>query len=187
MMSAPNPTDSEPNRKIEVAPTVLPKPAPVQKTQPKKEQFDINNIVALLDKKTPAALATKNAKAGSQNVKGLGAQTAMTADLVDSLRSQIMACWSPPVGAPKGADLVVDFDLLLNPDGSVAQPPQLTANSRAAAGDPYARAAAEAARRAIYTCAPYKLPAEQIRTMARNQSVPFRPKPNDGTVVYRRS
>ena len=49
-------------------------------------------------------------------------------------------------------ELMVDFDLFLNPDGSVAQPPQLAANSAAAAaGDPYTRAAAEAARRAIYT------------------------------------
>jgi hypothetical protein len=30
-----------------------------------------------------------------------------------------------------------------------------------AARDPYVRAAAEAARRAIYTCAPFKLPADR--------------------------
>ena len=88
---------------------------------------------------------------------------AMTADIETALRSQIQPCWSPPVGAPRPDELVVDFDLLLNPDGSVAQPPQLTADSAArAARDPYTRAAAEAARRAIYSCAPYKLPADKF-------------------------
>jgi hypothetical protein len=53
----------------------------------------------------------------------------------------------------------VDFDVSLNPDGSVAHSTQLTAQS--SGGDPYFRAAAEAARRAIYTCAPYKLPADR--------------------------
>jgi hypothetical protein len=66
------------------------------------------------------------------------------------------------VGAPNAEDLIVDFDLLLNPDGSVARPPQLTGDSAsAAASNPYTRAAAEAARRAIFECAPYKLPADR--------------------------
>jgi hypothetical protein len=57
---------------------------------------------------------------------------------------------------------VVQFDMFLKPDGSVAQPPQLSAESEsAAAHDSFTRAAAEAALRAIYTCAPYKLPADR--------------------------
>jgi hypothetical protein len=58
--------------------------------------------------------------------------------------------------------LVVEFELFLKPDGSVAQPPQLSAESQGAVGrDSFTRAAAEAGRRAIYTCAPYKLPADR--------------------------
>jgi len=148
--------------KIEIAPA--PKPLPTQSPlpQPKKDEFDINNIMALLDKQHAAVATVKNAKPGTQNVTGIGAQSAMTADLRSLLQSEIYKCWSPPVGAPHAEDMIVAFDLYLNPDGSVAQPPQLTANSTAAAaGSPYARAAAEAARRAIFTCAPYKLPAER--------------------------
>ena len=44
----------------------------------------------------------------------------MTADLADALKSQIYRCWIPPVGAPNADDLIVDFDLQLNPDGTVA-------------------------------------------------------------------
>jgi hypothetical protein len=139
-------------------------PPPAPKTKPdqdqKKDKFDINNIMAMLDKRAPAAASSPNAKVGNRTIKGIGQQNAMTMDLVDSLRNQIAQCWSPPVGAPNAQDLVVDFDLFLNPDGSIAQPPQLIGNS-ASASSTYARAAIDAARRAIYTCAPYKLPADR--------------------------
>ncbi len=142
--------------KFEVAPAS--KPAPVQK--PKPEVFDINNIQAMLAKRQAAA--PKNARTGSQNVKGIGDQSAMTADLRALLQSEIYRCWSPLVGAPHAEKLIVSYELFLNRDGSIARPPQLTAESSgAAASDPYMRAAAEAARRAIYTCAPYNLPADR--------------------------
>jgi len=153
----------------EVAPSaqpikVPPKPQAKPQTQPKpdKKDFNVDNVLALLNKVAPAAANAPNAKAANRNIKGVGAMNAMTADLQDALRSQIAQCWSPPVGAPHAEELVVDFDLFLNPDGSVAQPPQLIASSAAqAASDPYTRAAAEAASRAIYECGPYKLPADR--------------------------
>ena len=139
------------------------KPHAAKAAKPKKQKFDINNIAALLNKQTPGAVQRRNAKTGDRMTsKASAQQNAMTADLQDALRSQIAQCWSPPVGAPHAEDLVVDFDLFLNQDGSVAQPPQLTGDSAAAAAsNPYTRAAAEAARRAIYECAPYKLPADR--------------------------
>jgi hypothetical protein len=166
--SAPQQEEAAPPPPKEAtAEPILKKPPPppaVPKTKPqpdeKKEKFDINNIAALLDKRAPAPSSSPNAKVGSRTIKGIGAQNAMTMDLVDSLRNQIAQCWSPPVGAPNSQDLVVDFDLFLNQDGSIAQPPQLIGNS-ATASSSYARAAIEAARRAIYTCAPYKLPADR--------------------------
>jgi outer membrane biosynthesis protein TonB len=149
---------SEPLVKPNVTPHIVPmlKPAPPKQ---KQDKFDIDSLAALLDKNA-AKSASSTAKTGPRNVKGFGAQDAMTADLADSLRSQIKRCWTPPVGAPNAADLVVDFDLFLNPDGSVAQPPQLIGSS-GGAGNSYARAAADAARRAIYECQPYKLPADR--------------------------
>jgi outer membrane biosynthesis protein TonB len=161
----PDQAPSEPTiAKAEPAPVPIAKPQekPVTPPKPQKQTFDINNIAALLNKQQPAAASARNAKVGPHNVKAFGAADAMTADLQDSLRSQIAQCWSPPVGAPNAQDLVVDFDLFLGKDGSVAQTPQLTGDSAsAAAGNPYTRAAAEAARRAIYECAPYKLPADR--------------------------
>src|SRR5207302_3587552 len=130
-----------------------------------KKSFDVDKVLALLNKVAPSQRATApNARSATRTVRGIGAQTAMTADLQDALRSQIQPCWSPPVGAPHPERLVVSFDLFLNPDGSVAQPPQLTADSQTAVvRDPFVRAAADAARRAIYACSPYKLPADQYQ------------------------
>jgi len=153
----------------EIAPSAQPIKAPPQpqakpqlQPKPDKKDFNVDNVLALLNKVAPAAASAPNAKTASRNVKGVGAMNAMTADLQDALRSQIAQCWSPPVGAPHAEELVVDFDLLLNSDGSVAQPPQLVGQSASlAASDPYTRAAADSARRAIYECAPYKLPADR--------------------------
>lgn len=159
---APPPPEEAPSE-----PVVKPKPAPITPTlkpkppkpEKKKAKFDVNKIMALLDKKQPAARASAKGRTGAHPMKGIGDQSAMTMDLVDALRNQIAQCWSPPVGAPHPEELIVSFELYLNPDGSVARPPQLTAQS--GGGNAYMRAAQEAARRAIYTCAPYKLPADR--------------------------
>lgn len=160
---APDEAPSEPQLKQPepmLKPQAKPPPAQPKPAEEKKQKFDINNIMAMLDKQSKSA--APNAKVASRAMKGFGAQDAATADLQTALASQIMACWSPPVGAPNANDLVVDFDLFLRQDGSVARPPQLTGNSPSdVARNPYTRAAAEAARRAIYTCAPYKLPASR--------------------------
>jgi hypothetical protein len=152
-----------PHEIVVPAPTPAPKPKaqPQEKPQESKK-FSVDNVLALLNKVSPQQSAQTAARESTRNVTAFGAQNAMTADLQDALRSQIRPCWSPPIGAPHPEELVVDFDLFLNPDGSVAQPPQLTGDSAAAvARNPYVRAAKDAAERAIYECAPYKLPAGQ--------------------------
>ncbi|MGQ0742370.1 MAG: cell envelope integrity protein TolA [Alphaproteobacteria bacterium] len=139
-----------------------PAPQPRMKPKPEKQKFDVDSILALLDKRAPKTAPPANARLAERTQRGIGERNAMTMDLQDALRNQIAPCWSPPLGAPSGDEMVVDFLLVLNPDGSVARPPQLDASSAAAAAsNPYTRAAAEAARRAIYKCAPYRLPADR--------------------------
>jgi outer membrane biosynthesis protein TonB len=153
----PPPAEAKSVPKIKLHPV-----APKAEATTKKDQFDIDSVMALLDKRAPTSKSAPNARVANKNVKAFGPQDAMTVDLQDSLRSQIQQCWSPPVGAPRPEELVVEFELFLKPDGSVAQPPQLSAESQSAVShDSFARAAAEAARRAIYTCAPYKLPQDR--------------------------
>lgn len=145
----------------EVAPSARPKPAPDKPApEKKKESFDINNIMALLDKSKAKSARHDKGKLGPQDIKGFGAQDAMTADLRTMLQSEIYKCWNPPVGSPQPDKLIVQYRLFLNRDGSIGQAPKLVGTGLPQ-NNPYMRAAIEAARRAIYVCAPYKLPANR--------------------------
>lgn len=181
----PQPAEEQPKETAaEPIAQPTPQPAPKHRPQPppekeEKKSFDVDKVLALLNKVAPSQQAgAPNASPAARTVRGIGAQTAMTADLQDALRSQIRPCWNLTVaGAPHPDRLIVSFDLFLNPDGSVAQPPQLTADSlTAATHDPFVKAAADAARRAIYTCAPYKLPADRYQEWREINPLMFDPR-----------
>lgn len=165
---APKVAEAEPAPRADVP------PKPVAKPQPKKPAVD--PFEALLKKLPTAQSQPENAHVAAQTHKGFGAQDAMTMDLRDSLKNQIEQCWNPPAGSPHPEQLIVFVDLRLNPDGSVAGKPQLAAQSvAAAAGNPFIRAAADAAMRAIFVCAPYKLPADRFSDW-RDSTVEFDPR-----------
>jgi hypothetical protein len=155
-MVEPEPQPEIAPPQFEIAPDV--KPIPKEKPKPKpEEKFSIDDIQKLLSKKKPT-----NVKIGARTIQGVGAQTGMTADLVAILQSQMYRCWTRPDYGPHPERLIVSYELFLNRDGSIAQAPQLTPESAAAvAGDPYMRAAADAGRRAIYQCSPYRLPPDK--------------------------
>jgi outer membrane biosynthesis protein TonB len=161
-------------------PPPLPKFKPQQQPQPDKQKATANSIASMVDTVFLHTSPPQTAKPSTRTTKGFGPQTAMTADIQDALRSQIKPCWHTEAlaGMPHPERLAVDFDLFLNPDGTVAQPPQLAADSAAAvASDPYMRAAAETARRAIMECQPYKLPSNEYNTW--REISPFHFAPSD--------
>jgi hypothetical protein len=182
-VQAPTPTVEQPAlpQFSEVEPAPEP-PVPQFKVKPDKTDTDqpdkpdkakAQDFAALLNKLAAPAAPPKNAKTAARTVQGVGAQNMMTADLADALQSQIQKCWSPPVGAPNAADLVVDLDLRLNRDGSVAA---LQLAPGVNTGNPYTRAAAEAARRAIYECQPYRLPADRYSDWSEINPFHFDPR-----------
>jgi outer membrane biosynthesis protein TonB len=154
----PTPSPTPTQRFANVHPRSKPKP---DKAKP---DFDINKIAGLVDKlsKEPKPEAppapTKPAQA-TRSTTGVGAQTAMTMSEIDALRSQMMKCWNVPVGAPDPTALILRVKVLLNQDGSVAGMPQLL--DTMGLSDPYFRAAADSAIRAVKMCEPYKLPADK--------------------------
>jgi hypothetical protein len=167
MKAEPMPTPPVPNMvepaapqpeapKLEVAPAQVTKPV-AQKTPPKKNELQaVDQLIA--------SLSAPDGKPGQHNIPRAGQGTGLTADLKTLLANEIYPCYSPTPGAPHVEDLIVTFEIWLNPDGSisVAQPPQLGANSAAAAAsNPYTQAAANEVKRAIYQCAPFKLPANR--------------------------
>ena len=151
------------------------KPPPTEKpVQEKKDKAaDFN---ALLNKLTTPEKPVKNAKAGPRVIQGIGTGNLMTADLADALKSQIYRCWSPPTGAPDARDLVVDYDLSLNPDGTVGRLQMTPGTAAAAAGNGYTRAASEAASRAIYQCQPYRLPPDRYNLWREINPLRFDPR-----------
>ncbi|HEX5279772.1 MAG TPA: hypothetical protein VFW28_06810 [Micropepsaceae bacterium] len=182
----PPPVTAPPPEEAEVAPEpdkALPKPEPEKEqlarapdhpvrpkfkpSREKPQKFDVDSVLAFLDKsapQTPPAPAPTVKKADVP-VQGLGAQDAFTLDIKDALLAQMRECWNVPVGAPNPEKLIVQVRVFLTPDGGLAQPPQLESATRAAAAsNPYMRAAAEAALRAINVCEPYKhLPSEKYQ------------------------
>jgi outer membrane biosynthesis protein TonB len=135
---------------------------------PKKTpEFDLDKISKSVDSMAPEAPKVKQQAhvepaAALQPRAAAGRATAMTVSEIDALRGQLAKCWNVPVGAPNPQDLIVKVTLFLNPDGTVARAPELADTARLSAGDPYYRAAAEAAIRAVHICAPYSLPAEKF-------------------------
>jgi type IV secretory pathway VirB10-like protein len=153
---------------------VQPEKKTQQQDSQEKQKQSSQDFAALLNKLTAPAKTPPNVKVGPRTVQGIGAANAMTADLADALKSQIYQCWSPPVGAPNANDLVVDFDLRLNPDGTVASassPALSNANPNT-----YNRAAASAGEAAIFKCQPYKLPADRYSQWSEINPLRFDPR-----------
>ena len=182
----PPPEDQAPA--LEPEPTPTPPPPPEKKIQPPqpryamlptprvkpkpekpKEEFDINKITGVIDKMAkepdqPRKQAPEAKAQAARSTQGAGAQTAMTMSELDALRAQLSKCWNVPVGAPDPSALVFRVKMFLNEDGTVASAPQLLDQGRM--GDPYFRAAAESALRAVKICEPYNLPPEKYTTWA---------------------
>jgi hypothetical protein len=161
---------------------------------PQKKEMSLDDVLKAATKPTPqlaknpskdkladilkqwTAPQQQHGRVAATAHRGFGAQDANTMDLRDALKNAIEQCWNPPAGAPHPEQLIVQFHLMLNSDGSVSGTPQLTAESNAAAaGNPFMRAAADAARRAIYVCSPYKLPPDRYSDW-RDSIVNFDPR-----------
>lgn len=74
---------------------------------------------------------------------------------IDGIRQQFDACWSVPAGAKDAQNLRVTVHTELNEDGSVIKA-EFKGDSGRYASDPFFRAAADAAVRAVHRCSPLK-------------------------------
>jgi hypothetical protein len=146
----------------------LPKP-PDRKPEPpkKKEEVDVDALLKNLAKNSPTRtqeeapkqVAAAPEKSSSQPIAPLGPR--LTTSEMDLVKQQIEQCWSPPAGARDAQDLKSDFRVFMNADGTVRTATQLNAERNS---DPFFRAAAESAMRALRnpTCQPLKLPPEKF-------------------------
>lgn len=149
-----------------------PKPAPKRPAKP-KSQFDPDNIAALLNKlpekksvRKRTALATAPLRQPQTRLEPpsygsrTGTDATMSANEIDAFKAQISQCWRPPTGGLGSRDLNVKLRIKFKPDGTLAKPPELANFS----GSPFFRPAAEAAKRAVWQCQPYRMPKNKFAT-----------------------
>ncbi len=146
-------------KKVVEAPKLKPKPKP----KPKPPSFDLARLQNKLTKARPPV--SDSDETNEQDVlprEAAGAAINLTVDEVDLLRSQMYRCWRAPLDAPNPEKLVVRVRMRLNSDGSLQGAPEvLNRGQIERSGDPFWRAAANAARRAVIKCQPYALPPEK--------------------------
>ena len=94
---------------------------------------------------------------------------------IDLVRQQIRECWSLPAGAREAEDLSIEIKMAMNPDGTVRQARILDQGRLQT--DPFFRAAAESALRAVLNprCNPLKLPPEKYQRW-QNMTLIFDPQ-----------
>src|SRR5689334_5286787 len=76
-VEAPPPPEAvapEPVKTPPPPPKAIPKEQPKAAAEPKKEKFDIDKVMALIDKRAPAEKSAPNARVGAKTIKGFGAQ-----------------------------------------------------------------------------------------------------------------
>ncbi len=137
------------SRASPIARPVLPAPKP-------KPLLDIGQVRALLDK-TPDAVAADTPRPQTETEAPVAAK--LTLNEIDAFRAQMRKCWSPPAGARRAEDLVVNVRLSLSPNGAILAGPVVV--NRSQLGDPFFRAAAESVLRAIHRCQPFDMPIEK--------------------------
>ncbi len=176
----PPPPKPEPQPEPEPIPVPTPKPKPPEppKEQPKpdplkdikpppKKQPPPNDFDTLLKsvqkmsqtaKPLPAPQPQQQAAASSKTVlsnSNIPSEPVSLSDK-DYIAAQFRRCWNFDVGARDAGTLVVRVHVLLNSDGSVVRAD--IADDPRYYSDSFYRSAADSARRAVYACAPIKLP-----------------------------
>ena len=147
----PNIPRPRPNPPKPVAqPKPEPKPAPeVAHTETPQEQFNPDDIAALLNKQEPRGGGDPEPAAEPQTLGSIEghANAAMTQSEIAALKARLYRCWNPPVAVREVGGLVIEVHISLLPDGSLAAPPELMRIEQAP--NPLAQVAAEAAIRAV--------------------------------------
>lgn len=153
-------------------------PEPAKPTIDQKANEDFNKILADMklkaekDKQAEATAAAKDAKDKANVAENKTKSDAPYNDAMplsisekDAIRSQFIPCWRMPAGAKDAHTLAVRIKVQLQADGTVLDAqvaPDLLMRYNA---DTFFRAAADAAKRAVYQCSPLKnLPADKYGT-----------------------
>ncbi|HBK92480.1 MAG TPA: hypothetical protein DDZ68_12500 [Parvularcula sp.] len=139
-----------------------PKKDPVKKDPPKKpDDLDLDALAALIDKskKDQQTGAPSDATEEAERARAaIGAGERLTVTEIDKMRAAVARCWnaSAILGAPNPEALVVEIDIDLNRDGTLAGTPRVVnAIEISLSGNRFWKVAEQNAVRAVQACQPY--------------------------------
>lgn len=161
------PKEPEPE-KVKPKPSPLAKAKPQSKPKPPRPPKPLRDFADILKDLPPETTPPKNQTAEAPKDKGEPTPTPPQINdrasvteierLKQMIRQQIQPCWSPPVGAADAENLAVAIFIRVDQRGNVSEARVVDAG--AMAKNPFAQAAADAARRAVLNprCQPFQLP-----------------------------
>jgi outer membrane biosynthesis protein TonB len=176
----PDPKKKEPAKAPEPAPQRFADAKPQKKPAPTRDDFVANLLKDVAPKKTtsdsPTPTPAKNpSPPPPAPPKATAIDEQLTMSEIDAIRRQYIDCWNPPAGARNAGDLVVAIHVDFNPDGSVRRADYADMSRMS---DPFYRAAAESALRAVLNprCNPLKnLPVKKY-DLWRSVTINFNPR-----------
>jgi hypothetical protein len=177
--AAPAPTTPKAEEAIEALkpkPIEKPKPPeekPVSQEKPGPQQDLLGSVLKNVAKLKPVETASNTDQKADAKTSSRGASlgpvfsTRLTITEEDALRRQIEQCWNPPVGARDAQNLIVEVIIDVNPDRTVANA-DIVDKGRYAS-DPFFRAAADSAVRAVRSpkCSPLELSVDKYEQWKR--------------------
>lgn len=151
--------DPEPVKKEPTPDPPKTKPV-VKKEEPKEDPFDLDALDRLADeaRKNPTEpLAPREAPSRTaDNARNGSAGGELTATEKALFQAAMQKCWTPLDGAPNPEALVVEVNIKLNRDGTLASSPKVLNSTRIAlSNNRFWKVAEQSAIRAVVECEPY--------------------------------
>jgi hypothetical protein len=157
----PEPEPKEPEREPVNKPDEKKPSKKPDKQKPKSDDLDLDALSELLDKtrreETSAAPDDAELEA-DRGREAIGAGDRLTVTEIDKMRAAVARCWNAGsiIGAPNPETLVVEIDIDLNQDGTLAGEPRvLNALQINLSGNRFWKVAEQNAVRAVIACQPY--------------------------------
>ena len=172
--ATPKPLPRPKPRPVKPAPAPAPAPPrPKTMAEPKRPtpERKFSSLLKNLKKEPPKTKALVEKKksfverardaARNQSTRVFDPNAAVTVNEIQAVRQQLAQCWNVAAGARRADGLSVEIEMVMNPDATVRQ--ARVADATRMNSDPYYRAAAESALRALGhpDCIPLKLPLEK--------------------------
>lgn len=183
----PQPEAEQPEAALEPLPPAKPQP-PEPKPEATQEAAAppaadplaslLKNVEQMKQPELATATAVPQTQAPVPQTQQNLSDAPLTMSEIDAIRQQISRCWNIPAGARDAENLIVEIRTMFNPDGSVARAEILDTGRMAS--DPFYRAAAESAYRAVLQCSPLQMPAKKYNIW-KTVLLRFNPKEMLGT------